>query len=366
MGKGYSIILLIFVKCKDSSLHRLKYKREEGIYMTLKVNEKNYNTDSKESIDQLKLIDISDSKILDIIMRHSLDTIYFKDRNSKFLANSQAHANQFGYANSKELVGMSDFDFFPEEFARRALLDEQRIMETGIPIVGKEEKWDTPEGKSIWFSAYKYPIFNEQGEIIGTWGTSRDITALKQTQEELAKTNDQLETANLKLKKLSEMDGLTELYNQRKFQEVLEETINTYKRIEDLGAEAGFCVMLMDIDGFKRINDQFGHPMGDKAIRHLADIIRTNKRENDICFRYGGDEFAVILPNTQLNQALSVGELFRRKIEESSLDFEGGKIQLTISVGVEAYHLGDSVYELLTRTDKKLYVSKKKGKNQVN
>ncbi len=336
--------------------------------MTLKVNANDYNSNgnSKESKDELKVIDISDSMILDIIMRHSLDTIYFKDRNSRFFANSQAHANQFGFTSSKDLVGMSDFDFFPEEFARKAFLDEQRIMETGIPIVGKEEKWVTPEGKCVWFSAYKYPIFNQQGEIIGTWGTSRDITALKLTQEELAKTNDQLEAVNLKLKKLSEMDGLTELYNQRKFHEVLEETIDTYKRIEDLGAEADFCVMLMDIDGFKHINDQYGHPMGDKAIRHLADIIQTNKRENDICFRYGGDEFAVILPNTKLEEALPIGELFRSKIEESSLDFEGGRIQLTISVGVEAYHLEDSVYELLTRVDKKLYVSKKKGKNQVN
>lgn len=336
--------------------------------MTLKVNANDYNSNgnSKESKDELKVIDISDSMILDIIMRHSLDTIYFKDRNSRFFANSQAHANQFGFTSSKDLVGMSDFDFFPEEFARKAFLDEQRIMETGIPIVGKEEKWVTPEGKCVWFSAYKYPIFNQQGEIIGTWGTSRDITALKLTQEELAKTNDQLEAVNLKLKKLSEMDGLTELYNQRKFHEVLEETIDTYKRIEDLGAEAVFCVMLMDIDGFKRINDQYGHPMGDKAIRHLADIIQTNKRENDICFRYGGDEFAVILPNTKLEEALPIGELFRSKIEESSLDFEGDRIQLTISVGVEAYHLEDSVYELLTRVDKKLYVSKKKGKNQVN
>lgn len=334
--------------------------------MTLKENANNNNSNSKESKDELIVIDISDSMILDIIMKHSQDTIYFKDRNSRFFANSQAHANQFGFTNSKELVGMSDFDFFPEEFARRAWLDEQRILETGIPIVGKEEKWVTPEGKCIWFSAYKYPIFNEQGEIIGTWGTSRDITALKLTQEELAKINDQLEAANLKLKRLSEMDGLTELYNQRKFHEVLEETIDTYKRIADLGSDADFCVMLMDIDGFKRINDQYGHPMGDKAIRHLAEIIQTNKRESDICFRYGGDEFAVILPNTKLKDALPIGELFRSKIEKSSLDFEGGKIQLTISVGVEAYHLEDSVYELLTRTDKKLYVSKKKGKNQVN
>lgn len=334
--------------------------------MTLEENSKNCNNKTSKSKDEFKVLGISDSKILDIIMRHSMDTIYFKDCNSRFIANSQAHAAQFGIENSSELIGKTDFDFFPEEFAKEALLDEQRVMETGIPILGKEEKCINPEGEYVWFSVNKYPIFNDQGEIVGTWGTSRNITALKQTQEELAKANDKLEAANLKLKKLSETDGLTELYNQRKFHEVLEETIATYKRMAELGIDAAFCVILMDIDSFKQINDEYGHPMGDRAIQHVADIIKTCKRESDICFRYGGDEFAIILPNTQIEEALKIGELFCRKIQESSMVYEGGKIKLTISVGVEAFHLGDTVYELLTRADKKLYVSKKNGKNQVN
>lgn len=309
---------------------------------------------------------ISDSMILDIIMSNSQDTIYFKDRNTKFIANSKAHANQFGYENPRDLIGKSDFDFFPEEFARKAYLDEMKIMQTGIPILGKEEKLVSSDGTCIWFLASKYPIISDNGEIIGTWGTSRDITSLKLTQENLAKTNDKLEETNLELQKLSDLDGLSELYNQRKFHKVLEETIETYQKKRNLGIECTFCVMLFDIDDFKLINDQYGHPTGDKAIHFLADIIRNNKREIDNCFRCGGDEFAVILFDTQLIDGLHMAERLRKEIDESIFKTENSKVNITISVGVEEYKENDTMYKLLTKVDKKLYKSKINGKNQVH
>ena len=107
---------------------------------------------------------ISDSKILDIIMNNSQDTIYFKDKDSKFIANSKAHAMQVNCENLKDMVGKSDFDFFPEEFAMQTYLDEKKIMETGIPILGKQEKLQLLDGNYIWVLASKYPI---------TFGTRR-------------------------------------------------------------------------------------------------------------------------------------------------------------------------------------------------
>ncbi|HKM03594.1 MAG TPA: diguanylate cyclase [Lachnospiraceae bacterium] len=309
---------------------------------------------------------ITDSTILKIIMSNSQDTIYFKDINSKFIANSKAHAIQFGFEDTKKLMGMSDFDFFPEEFAQAALRDEIKIMETGIPILGKIEKWVSPEGKCVWFSASKYPIFSDTGEVIGTWGTSRDITSLKVTQEELARLNEKLEATNLKLQKLSDLDGLSELFNQRRFHEVLEENIELYRQKRELGFKNTFSVILMDIDGFKLINDKFGHPMGDRAIRFLSDIIRKNKRENDICFRCGGDEFAMILLDTDINVAKHVAERLCKTIEQSSFIFDDNEINLTISVGVEDYQQDESIAKLLIKVDKKLYMSKEQGKNQVN
>jgi len=309
---------------------------------------------------------ITDTKILEIIMNHSQDTIYFKDRDSKFIANSKAHAVQFGLEDPRDLAGKSDYDFFPEPFARSAEADEKRIMETGVPIIGKNEKWVTPEGKVTWLSASKYPIFDDDGTIVGTWGTSRDITTLKETQEELALLNQKLEETNIKLQKLSDLDGLSELFNQRRFHEILEDTMNIYRRKKELGTEGTFCVILMDIDRFKQINDQYGHPMGDRAIRFLADLIRRNKRENDICFRCGGDEFAIILLDTDLEAGIHVAERLREIIDESFFEWDNKRIHITISLGVEKYQDEDNIYKLLTKVDKKLYISKKLGKNQVN
>jgi len=309
---------------------------------------------------------ISDSMILDIIMRNSQDTIYFKDRDSKFIANSRAHADQFHLENPKEMLGKSDFDFFPTEFAMLAYLDEKKIMETGIPILGKQEKLIKENGECVWFSASKYPIYGNNGEIIGTWGTSRDITALKQAQEELRQLNEKLENNNVELQKLSDLDGLSDLYNQRKFYEILEKTIEIYKQKQKSERKESFCILMIDIDEFKKINDSFGHPAGDRAIRFIADIIRNNKRQDDVCFRCGGDEFAMILLETGIKSARYAAERLRKIIEGSSFFYHNNEIRLTISAGVKEFEMEDTTYAILDKVDKSLYISKNNGKNQVN
>lgn len=309
---------------------------------------------------------ITDSMILDIIMKNSQDTIYFKDRNSKFIANSHAHLAQVGCATTEEMIGKSDFDYFPEVFAMQAFLDEKKIMETGIPIISKEEKLILQTGETVWFSASKYPIYDEKGSIIGTWGTSRDITELKRTQEELRQLNLKLESNNQELQKLSDLDGLSELYNQRKFYEILEQTIEVCQKKKAMGHGCTFSVIMMDIDKFKEINDTYGHPAGDTAIRYIAGIIRNNKRTDDFCFRCGGDEFAMILMDTGIESAKFVAERLRRMIEESPLFYHHQQIPLTISAGVKEFHLDDTTYKILEQVDQTLYASKKNGRNQVN
>lgn len=306
-----------------------------------------------------------DSQILEIIMNSSQDTIYFKDRESKFIANSKAHAIQFGYQNPNELIGKSDFDFFPEDFAKTTLLDEQKIMETGIPILCKTEMYITPTGKRTWFSSSKYPIFDDKGNIIGIWGSSRDITSLKLAEEELARLNIELELTNHKLQKLSNVDGLSELYNQRRFHEILSNTLKEYQSNKLHNPATTFCVMLIDIDSFKLINDQYGHPAGDCAIKYIADLIRKHTRESDICFRCGGDEFSVILFDTDLESAISVAERIREVIEKSCFNFENQAISITVSLGVDKYQDESTMNELLLKIDKKLYESKHHGKNKV-
>ncbi len=129
-------------------------------------------------------------------MDHSEDTIYFKDIDSKVIVSSKAHALLWGEEDNEKVIGKSDFDYFPYEFASRALSDEKQIMETGTPMIGMCEKLIRKDGSTMWLSASKYPLYDEENNIIGTWGTSRDITSLKLAEEELMKVNEKLEEAN--------------------------------------------------------------------------------------------------------------------------------------------------------------------------
>ncbi|ROR26432.1 PAS domain S-box-containing protein/diguanylate cyclase (GGDEF)-like protein [Mobilisporobacter senegalensis] len=328
----------------------------------LKRSHNLFHTNDRKSIYTKELQ--RDALLLDIIMNGSDDTIYFKDKNLKFILNSKAHAIQFGFENPKELVGKSDFDFFPEEFAIESFKDEQRIMKTGKPLIGKLEKWIRKDGEIVWFHASKYPLYDESGEIMGIWGTSRDITSLKFAQDELARLNKELEKANLKLQKKSYVDGLSELFNQRCFYEVLEETINIYSNKHD--TDNTFCIMLIDIDYFKLINDSFGHLIGDKAIKFIADIIHENTRSSDSCFRWGGDEFAIILLDTDLEEGKNMADRLCQKIEASNFKVNDVDFKITVSIGVSCHSDEKDLSNLLRKADERLYISKHQGRNQVN
>ena len=122
------------------------------------------------------------------------DQVYFKDVQSRFIKTSKALAENFGMKSVEELVGRTDFDFFTEEHARPAFEDEQEIIRTGRPLIGKVEKESRKDGRVAWVLTNKVPMRNPAGEIIGTLGISKDITALKQAQESAAYERDLLRT----------------------------------------------------------------------------------------------------------------------------------------------------------------------------
>lgn len=302
---------------------------------------------------------LHESLIINTIMNNSLDTFYFKDINSVFTLSSKAHALFFGIEDPAEVIGKSDFDYFPEYFAKQALKDEKKIIETGIPMKGRQERWIKPNGETIWFSASKYPLYDNDGKIIGTWGTSKDITAMKKAEEDLA-------LANMKLEELSLRDSLSGLYNHRHFYEVIKKLFSLQERNIKKGEEKYFSVIFLDIDSFKNINDTYGHLIGDLAIKHIADIMLRNTRLIDECFRYGGDEFAIILLDTDIEQARKVSEKIRSIIEKTPLYFSGNELSLTVSIGTASSTEEKDINGLIQKTDERLYQSKKEGKNRVN
>ena len=121
------------------------------------------------------------------------DGIYFKDAESRFVRINQALARRLGLREPDQAVGKTDFDFFAGAYARSALADEQAIMRTGDPLVGKEEREMQRDGPIAWVSTTKMPRFDPAGRIVGTFGVSRDITERKQAEEQLRLHRDHLE-----------------------------------------------------------------------------------------------------------------------------------------------------------------------------
>lgn len=324
---------------------------------------------NKHSSDALgeneKTAPLSDAQIIRTIMDKSEDTIYFKDKDSKFILNSKAHAQQFDLSDPSELLGKSDADFYPEDFFKKTVMDEQEIMRTGHPIIGRIEKWNRDDGSSVWFSASKYPLFNSSGEIVGTWGISRNITQLKTAEQELECLNAKLELANTRLAELTVLDELSGLYNRRHFDTNLKKTFDLYCRLRDSDKPSFFCLLLIDIDNFKEVNDTYGHAQGDAAIRHVADTLLSCARKSDYCFRFGGDEYAMILPDTDYASGLVLAERLRASLEKNFLLIDGKPLKITMSIGISSFFLQANDQEMLLEADTRLYQCKHTGKNRV-
>ena len=162
--------------------------------------------------------------------------------------------------------------------------------------------------------------------------------------------------------KLAVTDGLTQLYNHRYFQEQMINNVNTFRRY---GTK--FSLILIDIDFFKKFNDTYGHQSGDAVLKQVANILKRNSRTSDIVCRYGGEEMAIILTNTNKEEAIITANKVCLAVRNNKFTLAGGeKVNVTISVGVATVgDNGEKPQEIIEFSDKCLYVAKENGRNQV-
>ncbi|WP_210316267.1 GGDEF domain-containing protein [Devosia oryzisoli] len=159
---------------------------------------------------------------------------------------------------------------------------------------------------------------------------------------------------------MSETDALTGLYNRRKLLETLDERHAAFAQ-----QKAQTAVVVFDVDDFKRLNDELGHHAGDAALVEIARLCRENLRKSDVVARLGGDEFVIVMPGTDVSDALDIAERLRTQVPVTLRDTV--RYASTISCGVSAFAVPDRLAsDILTRADAGLYRSKRAGRNQVS
>jgi diguanylate cyclase (GGDEF)-like protein len=163
------------------------------------------------------------------------------------------------------------------------------------------------------------------------------------------------------LERLANTDSLTGIWNRRYLFMIAEQEIKRIQRYN-----LAFSLLLIDVDHFKKINDNYGHNIGDEVIIFMTKIVTSNLRHADCFGRFGGEEFVVLLPETNMDEAIVVAERIRENISNQSITFEDQQISITISIGVSSYDVGDkSIDSIIQRADQALYQAKNQGRNRV-
>ncbi len=197
------------------------------------------------------------------------------------------------------------------------------------------------------------PLASLTGEITHVSLIIYDVT-------DIANNRLQLDKANEKLARLSKIDALTQLNNRHCWNKQVEQEFKRIKRYELVST-----LMMLDIDHFKKVNDQYGHVAGDKVIATVAEVIRNNVRETDFTARYGGEEFVICLTNTDAINAVVLAEKLRKAVEKQVIMDDGNEIKITISLGIAEFTSStDNVVSWTKDADSALYQCKENGRNQ--
>ena len=215
------------------------------------------------------------------------------------------------------------------------------------PITGRED--------FMYQNTTMFPLRSTTGEITHICLVIYDVT-------DVATNRHLLQAANNELQKLASTDPLTGLYNRGHWEELLKLEYARHSRYGTVSS-----LVTCDIDHFKRINDTFGHQVGDKVIQRVAEVMRSHVRDADIAGRYGGKEFVVLLPDTNKTGAAVFCERLRQAVAAETVQHEGQLIQCTISLGVADLSKPTSNYKTVIEwADKALDQAKKNGRNQVS
>ena len=292
------------------------------------------------------------------------------DENEHILLANRAFSDKIGY-DGASLLGIKASELNWKNISAEepdVELPWKKVINNQRSVVGAQLIYRKAKNITLKFAINASPILGDKNQLQGVLVTLDDIselekrnTDLKTLVERLQKTQFQVQLKNKELTFLATRDALTGCLNRRSFSEQFQFLFDQAKE-NDLDLA---CIMV-DIDHFKAVNDNYGHATGDEVIKMLAEILKSSTRKDDLVGRYGGEEFCLVLPGMPAETAFNLAERIRLRIkDESSRQFNGGP-RVTASLGVATIHDNSQTPEALNQiADEALYLAKESGRNQV-
>lgn len=294
-------------------------------------------------------------------LRALIDTlpnpIFAKKGDLRFCIINKAYEEFFGVSRDN-LLGhtVMDLEYLPFEERQRYQTEDQNAI-LDCSAVHDQLAFDTPNGSihsTYWSHGFEVPTTKDRGLV----GMIVDISTEHMLEQELVYKVQALEDAQQELHHLSNTDPLTNLPNRRFFEERLSENIALARRHGQ-----PLCLLMADLDFFKHVNDTYGHDSGDVVLQQFAEVLSTSCRLEDVAARIGGEEFVLLLPMTELENARIVAERVRSRTEKEVL-LPDNKLQ-TASIGLAQLAPDETQESFIKRADEALYRAKTSGRNRV-
>ncbi len=271
--------------------------------------------------------------------------VWLKDEQSRYLAVNAPFALNYNWSSVDAPVGKTDFDITTRELAEASQVDDQAIMCSGEKR-SLEQKVEV-HGDERWFETYKSPVVVDD-KLVGTVGFTRDISKRKAMEAEL--------------RSLAATDALTALANRPHFLEHLEAAHAGLQR----EADHPVALMLLDLDHFQMVNDTLGHAAGDALLRLFSALLHDELRKVDIAGRFVDDEFAVLMPQADLDAAMILAERIRAKVAATSVSIGERQVAMSVSIGIAPMNPTDpSSGQALEYAEAALCRAKAQGRNRV-
>lgn len=284
--------------------------------------------------------------------------IFIKSHKSEFVFFNRSYEESFG-VKREDFIGkcVVDSEYLSEEDRIKYEKQDQGLLRQ-LNSIHYEEDFIFSDGKMhqtlYWNKGFLVQSTGERGMV----GEIVDISEQKELERKLSVSVDKLELANKVAKKAYHTDFATGLANRYVLNECLPELILKAKK-----KKSPLTAFIADLDNFKNINDTYGHAVGDEVLVAFANVMQYVCRKDDVCIRYGGEEFLVLMPETNVSEATAVAEKICKEISDKSILEDGKKV--TVSIGATQYIIGENVDHWINRADKALYIKKNSGKNGV-